>query len=183
MLEGQKVNLRLFREEDLEEYYRLQSRVTERGDYFPLTIHSLPELRKQFTETGWWGENEGRMLITDKEGRIVGGIAYFWGATHHIPYEIGYIVFRPEDRGKGYMSEALRIFSAHVFESKPIERLQLCMFTGNMASRRVAERCGYRCEGTMRKAAMLHGEWRDIYLFSLLREECSSLADALRGPA
>ena len=181
MLEGKKVNLRLFREDDLEEYYRLYSRVTERGEYFPLTIQSLPVMRKQFAETGWWAENEGRMLITDKGGKLVGGIAYFRGGTHHVPFEIGYIVFRPDDRNRGYMREALRIFSAHMFESKPIERLELCMFTGNAASRRVAERCGYRYEGTMRRAGLLRGEWRDVEMFSLLREECPALADALRG--
>jgi RimJ/RimL family protein N-acetyltransferase len=55
------------------------------------------------------------------------------------------------------------------------------MFVGNAASRRVAEGCGYRHEGTMRKAAMLHGEWRDVDLFSLMREECPSLNKALEA--
>jgi len=180
MLEGRKVNLRLFREDDLEEHWQLYNRITARGEHFPLTIQSLATLRKQFAETGFWSENEGRMVIADKGGRRIGGIAYFRSGTHHAAFEVGYIVLRPEDRGKGYMSEALRIFSALLFESKPIERLQLCMFGGNAPSRRVAEKCGFQYEGTMRRGGLLHGKWRDVELFSLLREECLSLAESLK---
>ena len=179
MLEGQTVNLRLFREEDLEEYLAVYSRYAERGEYYPITLQSMPEVRKQFDETGWWSEHEGRMLITDKAGRMLGGIAFFRGPSHHGGYEVGYLIFRRADRGQGYMSEAIRIFSAYIFELKPIPRLQLCLYQGNEGSRRVAEKCGYQYEGTMRKLGFLHGKWRDVELFSLMREECPSLTEAL----
>ena len=181
MLEGQKVILRLFREADLEEYLSVYSRYAERGEHWPITFQPMAQVAKDFRETGWWGEHEGRMLITDKAGQMRGGMAFFKGPTHHAGYEVGYVIFRRADRGQGFMSEALRIFSAYVFELKPIPRLQLCMFKGNAASRRVAEKCGYQHEGTMRKLGFLRGQWRDVELFSLLREECPSLAQALGG--
>ena len=94
-------------------------------------------------------------------------------------YEIGYAIFRPEDRGKGYMTAALRIFSAYLFELKPVPRLQLGMFKGNAASRKVAERCGYQYEGTQRQGNFLRGQYHDRETFSLLRSECLPLAEAL----
>ncbi|MCP6657804.1 GNAT family N-acetyltransferase, partial [Klebsiella pneumoniae] len=79
------------------------------------------------------------------------------------------------DRGKGYMSEALSLFSSFLFESKPIPRLQLTVVVGNESSRKVAEKCGYRYEGTLRKAAFLAGKYVDLELFGLLPDECPPL--------
>jgi ribosomal-protein-alanine N-acetyltransferase len=94
-------------------------------------------------------------------------------------FEVGYAIFRPEDRSEGHMTEVLRIFSAYLFELKPIPRLQLGMFKGNAASRRVAEKCGYRYEGTQRRGNFRRGEYRDRETFSLLRGECPALSEAL----
>jgi RimJ/RimL family protein N-acetyltransferase len=79
------------------------------------------------------------------------------------------------------MSDALPIFSAYLFELKPIQRLCLLTAQGNTASQRVAEKSGYRHEGTLRKAFFLRGAHRDCELYSLLREECPSLASLLQG--
>jgi len=79
------------------------------------------------------------------------------------------------------MTEALRIFSAYLFELKPIPRSQLGMFKGNPASREVAERCGYRYEGTQRQGHFLRGQYHDRETFSLLRGECPPLSEDLLG--
>ena len=181
MLRGKRIILRLFTEADLEELYTLDSDLAARGEHFPITLHPLAEMRKQFKETGWWEEHQGRMVIASRAGKMVGAIVFFRPSPMLVGYEIGYVIFRPEDRGKGYMSEALRIFSAYLFELKSIPRLQLGMFKGNAASRKVAEKCGYRIEGVLRHAGFLRGEYRDRETFSLLREECVSLAEALGG--
>jgi RimJ/RimL family protein N-acetyltransferase len=96
-------------------------------------------------------------------------------------YEVGFVVFRREDRRKGYTTEALRIFSAYLFELKPIPRLQLGTHVDNVAARRVAEKCGYKLEGTLRQAWFARGTYVDYALYSLLRDECPSLAEALQG--
>ena len=179
MLEGKQINLRLFRAEDLEEFLALESKCTERGAYYPISLHPLPVAQKHLNETGWWEEHAGRMLVTDKQGRLLGTVFFFQGCPFGSGYEIGYLILRPEDRGKGYMSEALRIFSAYLFALKPIPRLYLRLSVGNAASRRIAEKCGYQHEGTQRKYMFIQGEYQDCELFSLLREECPPLAEVL----
>lgn len=181
MLEGRKVNLRLYREEDLEDVLKLNSRVIHRGEFFPVSISSLAESKKQLGETGWWEDDAGRMLITDKQDRIVGTIFFFKGGFAGMGYEIGYSIFDPDNRGKGYVSEALSIFSAYLFEAKDTPRLAIHVAKGNAHSRHVAEKCGYQYEGTCRSAHFLRGEYVDVELFSLLREECSALSDMLAG--
>lgn len=179
MLRGRKVILRLFTEEDLEKLFTLDSDIAARGEHFPIALHTLSEMRKQFRETGWWQEDQGRLVIANVDGEMVGAIVFFRPSPMLAGYEVGYAIFRPEDRGKGYMTEALRIFSAYLFELKSIPRLQLGMFKGNAASRKVAEKCGYQYEGTQRQGNFLHGEYCDRETFSLLRGECPPLSEAL----
>ncbi|MGD8451801.1 MAG: GNAT family protein [Phycisphaerae bacterium] len=179
MLEGKQVTLRLFTEADVDELHGLDADIAARGEHFPITLHPLAEMRKQFRETGWWQEDQGRMAIVAPDGRLVGAIVFFKPSPILVGYEIGYVVFRPEDRGHGYMSEALRIFSAYLFELRSVPRLQLGMFAGNAASRRVAEKCGYQYEGTQRQGGFLRGQYRDRETFSLLRSECPPLVALL----
>ena len=114
------------------------------------------------------------MLILNKADRIVGEISYFKGMDYQVGYEVGYQIYLKSDRGKGYMSEALEIFSAYLFKLKPITRLQLNLIKNNIGSRKVAERCGYKHEGTMRRAVFNRGKYHDLELFSLLKEEVES---------
>ncbi len=179
MLRGRKVVLRLFTEDDLEKLFALDSDLAARGEYFPIALHTLSDMRKQFRETGWWQEDQGRMVIASGEGETLGAIVFFRPSPMLAGYEVGYAIFQPGDRNKGYMTDALRIFSAYLFELKPIPRLQLGMFKGNLASRKVAEKCGYQYEGTQRQGNFLRGQFRDRETFSLLRNECLPLADAL----
>jgi RimJ/RimL family protein N-acetyltransferase len=181
MIEGPSVILRLFAESDLGEFFKLDADVAARGEFFPISLRSPAVSRKQFKETGWWEEDQGRMLITTRDGRMVGTIFFFKGMPYRAGYEIGYYIFRSEDRGKGYMSEALRIFSAYLFELKPVPRLELGVDPGNAPSRRVAEKCGFKLEGVMRKQFFCRGGYKDCEVLSLLREECPTVTEALKA--
>jgi ribosomal-protein-alanine N-acetyltransferase len=181
MLEGRIVNLRLFSAADLEPVSQLEQRLADRGEFFPIGLRSLITRRKDFEEHGWWQDDMGRMLITSKDDRILGDIGFFGGAQHHAGHEIGYQIYAPSERGKGLMSAALRIFSAYLFELKPIPRLQVLTLTGNAASQRVAEKCGYQREGVLRRLAFHRGDYRDCIVLSLLREECCTLQEALEA--
>lgn len=180
MLEGPNIILRLFAEDDLDEFLKHENTYAEMGEFSSTDFRSPSQFRKQFGETGGWDDNLGRMLITDKKGRMIGHIMFFNEPSHQAGLEVGYGIFRREDRGKGHATEALRIFSAYLFELKPIPRLQLGTHVDNVPARRVAEKCGYKVEGTLRQVFFARGGHVDCALYSLLRDECPSLADALR---
>ena len=93
--------------------------------------------------------------------------------------EIGYRIDRPGDRGKGYMTEAIRLATAYLFGQEPIERVQIVLDPRNEGSRRVAERTGYTLEGTLRSAHFDRGESLDLLLFSILRSEAPPLSELL----
>jgi len=85
--------------------------------------------------------------------------------------EIGYILFDLQRRRQGIMTEALSLFTDYLFQSTKIHRVQLIIADGNIASEKVAQKCGFTYEGTARQAVFQRGIHRDMKLYSLLREE------------
>lgn len=181
MLEGPNIILRLFKEDDLDEFFTLRGTYAERGDFEDSGPVPEAERRKQFSENGWWSDDLGRMAVTNKDGRLLGVIVFFKGLPFEAGYEVGFVVLRREDRCQGIVSEALRIFSAYLFDLKPVPRLQLRTSVDNLAARRVAEKCGYRLEGVQRQVSFARGEYRDCAQYSLLRDECPPLAEVLQA--
>jgi RimJ/RimL family protein N-acetyltransferase len=69
------------------------------------------------------------------------------------------------------MTEAVRLFTGYLFDLHKINRIQLTAVVGNVGSKRVAEKCGFKSEGVLRQAMFQMGKNVDIELFSLLRDE------------
>jgi RimJ/RimL family protein N-acetyltransferase len=84
--------------------------------------------------------------------------------------EIGCALLRGE-RGKGYCTEAAKIIVDYLFLSKDVACIQATTDVGNAASQKVLERAGFQREGILRKRFFGNGGWRDIVMFSILREE------------
>jgi len=179
MLVGRKVIVRTAREADIEGLYDQIADVRTIGDHWPVSVGSESNLVKQFRENGWWTEDFGRMLVTDPDGRRLGYVNYYRASHSHPGLEIGYRVFRPADRGRGVMTEAVGLFVGYLFAAKPIERIQALAHPNNVGSRRVLERCGFTCEGILRHAHFNHGEYTDLVMYSILRPEARPLASLL----
>jgi ribosomal-protein-alanine N-acetyltransferase len=184
MIEGNKIVLRLFKAEELEEYVTLENNYLEQGEHLDPRFHSIASRRQHFDDSsGWWEEDSGSMAIQGTAGRLLGGISFFKPRRFTVGYEVGYALLRREDRGKGYGTEALRLFSAYLFDLKPIPRLQLLTAEGNVAARRIAEKCGYQVEGTFRKYWFVRGEYVTGVQYGLLREDCTPLSEVLDSPS
>ena len=175
MIKGKKINLRVVRESDLEVLFDFWSDIENRGVHFPKWLPSQPNFKNAFSKDGFWNEDEGRLLIVDKDDRILGEIFYLKSVPYFDALEIGYILFDKASRGKGIMTEALSLFVHFLFETKNINRLQLTIAPGNIGSNKVAERCGFKSEGIARKAVFHRGQHVDVEWFSLLRKELKSL--------
>ena len=179
MLVGKNVILRPFRRTDLEGLYDLVSDVREIGEFWPLGCISEPRWLKRFDENHWWTDEFKILLITKRAGRRLGQINVYKASHSYEGWELGYRIYRPEDRGKGYTTEAVRIATAYLFEQEPIGRIQILLDPRNAGSRRVAEKAGYSLEGTLRHAHFDRGEYLDLLVFSILRNEAPALSDLL----
>jgi RimJ/RimL family protein N-acetyltransferase len=110
------------------------------------------------------------MMFDRASGRIVGSIGVFHADWEVRSAEIGYGV-RASERGKGYATEALAALAAWLLTSGGIQRAWLTANTDNVASVRVAEKAGFRREGTQRRAGKEDDGLHDLALFALLDDE------------
>ena len=110
------------------------------------------------------------MMLDRAAGRIVGSIGLFHADWEVRSAEIGYGVSGSQ-RGKGYASEALAAVARWALSEGGIQRAWLTASTGNVASVRVAEKAGFRREGTLRRAGLEEDGLHDLAVFSLLDDE------------
>jgi ribosomal-protein-alanine N-acetyltransferase len=171
VIKGKNINLRLIEEKDMEEYHRLYNDIENRGEYYYMGMEPESIIKKNYNESGYWGENFGRMLIVDKKDKILGYINYFKSISYFSSYEIGYRLFGAHLHGKGIMTEVVKLFSGYLFRSTNINRLEIRTHPNNKASQRVALKCGFSEEGKARGAVLYKNQYIDMMQFSLTRQE------------
>jgi RimJ/RimL family protein N-acetyltransferase len=95
-------------------------------------------------------ERETRFAVTGADGgRVLGSIGATWNESRDVA-EIGYWL-RADARGHGVTTDAVRLITAWALGAGAA-RVQLRAAVGNDASRRVAEKAGFRLEGVLRSA-------------------------------
>ena len=178
MIRGKTLNLRLFRDEkDVLEQYSMYNELNERA----LTDHTevYPPNRQiaSFQETGFWTKDYRSLVITTKDDEILGTVSFH--RKTELELSIGYRIYQSKQRRKGVMTEVLRLFSAYLFETVPfITRLMIATAENNTASRKLAEKCGYKQEGILRQAYFYRGTICNWVIYSLLREESEDMSNA-----
>jgi ribosomal-protein-serine acetyltransferase len=79
-------------------------------------------------------------------------------------------------QGRGVMTAAVTVLSRHAFDVLDLARLEIRTDVENLASRAVAERAGFRYEGTLRQAYWVGDRYSDDAVYSML---ASDPADSL----
>jgi RimJ/RimL family protein N-acetyltransferase len=115
------------------------------------------------------GTREEFAVVDAGDGSIVGLAAAVRLDQEGREAELGYIV-APEARGRGVATEALSLLTDWAF-SRDLHRLELRIGADNIASQRVAERCGYVREGLLRSVHFKEGRRSDIVVYSRLRSD------------
>jgi RimJ/RimL family protein N-acetyltransferase len=179
MINGKLITLRLMREDDIEDFVKLTNDTSQTGAHFPYVVRTISATKKTFYENGFFSPDGGRLLIVDHDDEILGAISYFKNAHYVNGYEMGYQLFREEHRRKGYVTEALILFSAFLFDYFPISRLQICMEKDNVGSEAVAKKCGFTYEGIMRNAWSVGGKTISNLVYSMIRSEAPKLKNVI----
>ena len=160
MLEGKSVNLRLMEKEEL----HILADWLNDPKYMGIheTQETVEDLEKSFSRSGsqWF-------FIENKDRAKIGWVAkYLIGSQTTVGFGV-----TPDERCKGYATEATSIIIDYLFLTNDIVRIQADTGTNNKASQRVLEKAGFCKEGTIRKHFFSTGKWRDSFLYSILREE------------
>jgi RimJ/RimL family protein N-acetyltransferase len=136
-------------------------------DYFPMQT-SRVEIEKVLEGNLF---EQKYFIIEKKDGSKIGYVSQF-NMLHPLGkvLEIGYVM-APDQRCKGYCTEAVHLILDYLFLSRSVERIQASTHADNKASQRVLEKTGFKKEGTMRRVLFNKGDWKDGILYSILREE------------
>lgn len=84
--------------------------------------------------------------------------------------EVGFSVAAPA-RGRGVGTDALRLVCRWGFQALGLARIEWQAYVGNDASRRIAEKVGFRVEGSCRARLVQRGRRRDAWIGGLLPGE------------
>ena len=143
MISGNKIKLRLFKSEtEVQQYYEAYNQINRRA----VTDHSeiIPGIWRlaDFRKSAFWTQDHGVLLIENKEYEVIGTISFQKNSDFEL--EIGYRIRYAAERGRGYGTEALQLFVAYLFNSRPhITRVQIRTAENNLPSRCLAEKCGF----------------------------------------
>ena len=74
-------------------------------------------------------------------------------------------------RGKGHGTEAVELLLRFAFHDLNLQRVYLHVFAGNDAARRLYENVGFVKEGVLRRSAHIDGQYVDVVMMGLLRDE------------
>jgi ribosomal-protein-alanine N-acetyltransferase len=172
----ERLIVRQWEEKDYEDLYEYasDSNVTKYLSFPTYTsIETAKERIKFVIEQYESGNQIQDYAIEEKEsGRVVGSIGIVRYSEKNMgELEIGYIL-RPQARGNGYMTEALKGMFKHIKENGLAKRIVLKHDVENVKSGNVMKRAGMTFEGILRRAGENNLHKRcDIAVYSILEEE------------
>jgi RimJ/RimL family protein N-acetyltransferase len=172
VLEGKNVNLRAMEREDVDFLAEHLNEINCIGEYWSdFEQVSKSELMKGYDNPSnlFILLEAKKFIIEKKDGTRIGEIHHFLDRPHGLMELACWLV--PSERKKGYATEATQLMVDYLFLSKELARIQAIVDVRHIASQRVLEKVGFQREGTMRDESFDRGEWRDFYLYSILRRE------------
>ena len=117
----------------------------------------------------WENGSDYPFAIVDSiTGEYYGGCGINQVNRMHNFCNLGYWVRTPS-ANRGIVTAAVPLVAEFAFRELKMERVEIVMSVGNLASRRVAEKAGALYEATLRRRLRLHTEYNDAWMFSLVK--------------
>lgn len=95
-------------------------------------------------------------------------------------WEIGVLIV-PEMRGRGAGAAAQRLLVDYLFSTTTVIRIWATTEAGNVAEQRALERSRFRQEGRLRGTNFRDGQWRDSFIYGIVRDDISRSATGATG--
>jgi ribosomal-protein-serine acetyltransferase len=171
------IELRPFEEGDAPELYALIERNRiELKRWMQMGHDRTPGQALAFVRRARAKEAEelGMQRAIVAEQRIVGVVGFPVIDRANRSASIGYWLDGGQ-QGRGVMTAAVAALSRHAFDELNLIRLEIRTDVENLASRAVAERVGFRYEGTLRQAYWVGDRYSDDAVYSMLGAERAAL--------
>jgi ribosomal-protein-serine acetyltransferase len=167
------VQLRLLTDHDVDELHALVSANRDHlARWLPWAARQTIADSRAFIRTTrrQFAENNGFQLAIVEDGRIVGIVGFHSVSWPNRTTTIGY--WLAEDaQGHGTMTSAVRALVDHAFGTWGLNRVEIRAAVENARSRAVAERLGFREEGTVREAERVGERFFDHVVYGMLARD------------
>ena len=171
MISGQRVRLRAFREDDLKNALAaINNPAVTRYLRFmrPVSVHQ----ERAWLDSMMRGEpGQLTFAIDSTDGEYLGSVGLMHIDERNRDAELGILIGRPEDFGRGFGTEAALLMMRHGFEEMNLHRIHLRVFDYNERGFKSYVKLGFKEEGRLRQAHFRHGGWHDIVIMGILADE------------
>jgi len=142
------------------------------GQYNWSGFRNMAALMRKFEENRLVGDESGCLIVVIENATA--GTVVWSKATYGVPswscWNVG-ISLLPEYRGKGYGTKAQGLLVAYLFETTNVQRIEAYTDVDNLAEQKSLEKVGFAKEGTLRATQFRRGDWRNLHLYSILRDD------------
>lgn len=111
---------------------------------------------------------EGTLMLEVREGHVPVGYIKVQDLQQEIDCNAHVVFF---DRKPAEKAQLCKLVTKWLFDNFPLRRITAEVPDIYTHTIRLAEKIGFRREGMRRKAVCIGGQWRNVMLFGLLREE------------
>ncbi len=129
------------------------------------SMHYLRFITEQYENSfpGPWG------IVHKELGKLIGTIGYHAWSLANGYGEVGYALSK-DFWNKGYTTEAFNEVIKFGFERMQLNRVEATCKLANAASEKVMLKCGLSYEGILKKRLFAKGEFHDLKMYSVLRD-------------
>ena len=170
-LEGEKIYLRPYSEEDLLLVQFGKNNSDLRETLFLFAPMTLEQVKNEMNQ---WTTSKEIVLFTicRQEDKIPVGQTAFVRIDYVSRAAVFYIsIYNPEFWSKGYGGEATKLMVDYAFDILNLNRIQLHVCAENKKAVSAYKRTGFTIEGTLRQAMYHNNRYIDFYVMGILREE------------
>ncbi len=119
------------------------------------------------SDNGFCGEHA---VILKQNKELLGGCGLYIESKRDKEYMIGYCL-KKSAWGKGYATELSKALCYIAFKHLDAHRVIATCDTENYHSYHVMEKLGMKREGCFREKCMIQEQWRDEYLYAILKDD------------
>jgi RimJ/RimL family protein N-acetyltransferase len=178
VIKGTKIQLKKIANQDLPHLWELMYGEEEPeykkwdAPYFPLQKIDQQTYINKMTKELQRGADTIYLIQTHSDSKTIGSVTYYWEHEPSNWLEMGIIIYLPEYWNGGYGTEAIKLWTDYLFQSKPqIPRVGYTTWSGNHRMVQVGKKLGMQQEARIRNVRTYQGRLYDSIRMGLLREE------------
>ena len=170
MLKGKKVILRAVERNDLQRLHELQRNVDlvllGDGEWQP-----VPLAAQEKSYDKYLSQEEKAWFVIEAGGKVIGDINLHHRDHRSRTSAFGIGIYDPEYVGQGYGREAISLLLDWMFRIQNYQRVWLDTWATNERDIRCYRALGFVEEGRQRRQIYVDGQYIDVVMMGLLREE------------